>query len=55
MHFKISQEAIHGIVNFVSENLLCKHGLPIIQALNGLEKIAEEVLTDDKSDKKGKK
>ncbi len=45
MHFKITQEQVTQLASFVSENLLTKHGTPILQLLNGLEKI-EEVVED---------
>lgn len=41
MHFKISQEQVTNLMNFVGENLLTKHGTPILQLLKSLPKLEE--------------
>ncbi len=43
MHFKITQEQVASLVTFVRENLLTKHGEPILHLLQSLPKIEDVI------------
>lgn len=43
MHFKISEDQVKDLTKFAMENLLTKHGAPILNLLGTLPKIEEVV------------